>query len=223
MKKKLFLLSFALLSAAKPLLAQFYTVEKISVPIRVISAAEKRPSTDNGTVRENTAVSADTTALSDRRQVLRRRLLLSCPLESDSLYVTSPYGYRNDPFTKKRKFHAGTDYRAAGDNVYAMMPGRIRSVGYRKGLGNYVELEHGDYVVTYGHLHTTVGKKGDEVKAGQSVGISGSTGRSTAEHLHLSMSYKGKRLDPHPIVTYICRQIRLLDREIASLSDSNVK
>lgn len=214
MKKIVFFFLFFSVMSPKPLLAQFYTIQKIAVPIHVVAA------TDNAVPGNNSSVPAAPPAdslLADRKALLKYRLFLSCPLESDSLYVTSPYGYRKDPFTGKRKFHAGTDYRASSDNVYAMMPGRIKSVGHKKALGNYVELEHGDWTVIYGHLHTTVGKKGDLVKAGQSVGISGSTGRSTGEHLHVSISYKGKRVDPHPVITYIHSQTRLLDGRIAAL------
>lgn len=130
-------------------------------------------------------------------------MLLSVPLESDTLVVNSPYGYRTDPITGKRRFHAGVDLRAAADNVYAIMPGRIAGIGYDKKLGNYVRIDHGDLTITYGHLLTTAGKKGDEVFAGQSVGITGSTGRSTGEHLHVSAKFKGKGIDPLPILRYI--------------------
>lgn len=126
---------------------------------------------------------------------------LSPPL--DTLVVTSPYGYRSDPFTGKRKFHGGTDYRTNGHNVYAMMPGRVKKIGYNRRLGNYVTLEHGEFTVTYAHLHTVVGEKGDNVEAGQSVGISGSTGRSTGEHLHVGIRYRKQEVDPHPLIMYI--------------------
>lgn len=126
---------------------------------------------------------------------------LSPPL--DTLIVTSPYGYRQDPFTGKRKFHGGTDYRTNSQNVYAMMPGRVKKIGYNRRLGNYVTLEHGEFTVTYAHLHTVVGEKGDSVDAGQSVGISGSTGRSTGEHLHVGIRYRKQEVDPHPLIMYI--------------------
>lgn len=127
--------------------------------------------------------------------------LLSPPL--DKLVVTSPYGMRTDPFSGKRKMHYGTDFRTASQPVYAMMPGKIKKIGYNKMLGNYIELEHGDFDVVYAHLHTITGHKGDMVKAGQSIGISGSTGRSTGDHLHVAMRYKNKSIDPFPLINYI--------------------
>ena len=134
----------------------------------------------------------------------RERIDYLCfPLESDTLIVTSPYGYRKDPITGKRKFHQGVDLACASENVYAMMPGRIRKIGYDKTLGNYIEIDHGDLSVIYGHLYTVIGNKGDHLEAGQSIGISGSTGRSTGEHLHVAMKWKKKRMDPLPILEYV--------------------
>lgn len=127
--------------------------------------------------------------------------LFCAPL--DTLMVSSEYGYREDPFTGKRKFHAGTDYVTSSENVYAMMPGRIKKIGYDKKLGNFITIDHGELVVTYAHLHTVVGKKDDTVIAGQSIGLSGSTGRSTGEHLHIGMKYRKKTVNPDPIVRMI--------------------
>ena len=127
--------------------------------------------------------------------------LFCAPL--DTLIVSSEYGYREDPFTGKRKFHAGTDYVTTSENVYAMMPGRIKKIGYDKKLGNFITIDHGELVVTYAHLHTVVGRKDDTVIAGQSIGLSGSTGRSTGEHLHIGMKYRKKTVNPDPIVRMI--------------------
>lgn len=127
--------------------------------------------------------------------------LFCAPL--DTLMVSSEYGYREDPFTGKRKFHAGTDYVTSSENVYAMMPGRIKKIGYDKKLGNFITIDHGELVVTYAHLHTVVGRKDDTVIAGQSIGLSGSTGRSTGEHLHIGMKYRKKTVNPDPIVRMI--------------------
>lgn len=129
------------------------------------------------------------------------RLLFSPPL--DQLEVTSHYGYRQDPFSGKRKFHYGTDFRTASHRVYAMLPGRIKKIGYNKVLGNYIELEHGEFDVVYAHLYTVSGQKGESVEAGQCVGISGSTGRSTGDHLHVSMRYRNKSINPYPLIKYI--------------------
>lgn len=180
--------------------SQFYDVKKIRrIPsISTISENENRIIfSKNETLPVPPSIPSEDT-LSVRPLNLD---LLSPPL--DTLIVSSSYGYRTDPFTGKRKFHHGTDFVTSSDNVYSMMPGRIKKVGYNKVLGNYIILDHGEFRVTYAHLHTVIGEKGDFVQAGQSVGISGNTGRSTGEHLHLSMQYKNKSVDPYPLVRYI--------------------
>ncbi|GHT53661.1 peptidase M23 [Bacteroidia bacterium] len=134
------------------------------------------------------------------------QLLFHLPISE--LIVNSPYGYRIDPFSHKKKFHAGVDFAATAHDVFAIMPGKIKEVGYdKKGLGNYVIIEHGEFTVTYGHLYTSIGSKGDYVGAGTKIGITGNTGRSTGEHLHLGIKHKRKNIDPMPLIRYIEKYI----------------
>lgn len=207
--KRMFFLFFCIISV-NGLYAQFYTVKKKSPVIRLYSSDETagvevftKPTTNSvATSGKDTLLSAKHLTALDG---FKSKHLFSSPLESDTLLVTSPYGYRLDPFTGKRKFHAGTDFRTCSENVLAMMPGRVKDIGYKKSLGNFIEIEHGDFMVTYGHLYTVIGRKGDYLRAGQSVGISGSTGRSTGEHLHVSVQYKRKNINPYPFILYIMR------------------
>lgn len=175
-----------------------------SVPENIVNAAEKiaRAEKTNGKLSEN----------QPKENVMNSKEMPSAPLfcaPLDTLIVSSAYGYRKDPFTGKRKFHAGTDYLTASENVYAMMPGRIKKIGYDKKLGNFITIDHGDLTVTYAHLHTVVGEKGETVGAGQSVGLSGSTGRSTGEHLHVSIRYKKDIVDPDPLIRVICEYAKI--------------
>ena len=126
-------------------------------------------------------------------------------LPLDTLIVTSPYGYRIDPFTRKRKMHSGMDFRASSDKVYAMMPGKVIKVGYDKLSGNYVTLQHGNITVSYCHLSQVLKNKNDFVAVGEAVGITGNTGRSTGEHLHLTCKIKGRVIDPSLILNYITK------------------
>ena len=128
-------------------------------------------------------------------------------LPLDTLIVTSPYGYRTDPFTRKRKMHGGIDFRASSDNVYAMMPGKVLKVGYDKVSGNYITLQHGNITVSYCHLSRVLKNKNDIVAVGEVVGITGNTGRSTGEHLHLSCKIKGRAIDPSLILGFIQRNV----------------
>ena len=124
-------------------------------------------------------------------------------LPLDTLIVTSPYGYRIDPFTRKRRMHSGMDFRASSDNVYAMMPGKVLKVGNDKVSGNYVTLQHGSITVSYCHLSRVLKNKNDIVAVGEVVGVTGNTGRSTGEHLHLTCKIKGRAIDPSLILDYI--------------------
>ena len=193
--------------------SQFYDVKQ-KKKIAIVNLVTENP--DNAVFSKNEAVQPPEKQESEEMPKNGEKLpsphLLSAPL--DTLVVTSPYGYRIDPFSGKRKFHYGTDYRTCAQNVYAMMPGRVRKIGYNKVLGNYIELDHGDFTVTYAHLHTVIGDKGDNVNAGQSVGISGNTGRSHGEHLHVSIRYKNKSVDPEPLVRYINNWSRQVKEEL---------
>ena len=111
--------------------------------------------------------------------------------------VTSPFGWRADPFTGRSKFHAGTDVRMAyGQEVQAVAPGRVTSVGERSGYGLTVVIDHGNGLETrYAHLSGTSVREGDVVSAGQVVAQSGNSGRSTGPHLHLEARQNGRAIE----------------------------
>ena len=117
--------------------------------------------------------------------------------------INSPYGYRKDPFTGKKRFHGGLDLHARGDEVLAMMEGVVVKVGQDKASGKYVTLQHGAYTVSYCHLSKILAVKGAAVRPRDVVGITGSTGRSTGEHLHITCKLDGKSVNPSVILDYI--------------------
>jgi murein DD-endopeptidase MepM/ murein hydrolase activator NlpD len=129
--------------------------------------------------------------------------------------MTSPFGWRTHPITKKRTFHKGIDLDGeTGQPIYAVDDGQVaqlwRDTGQRypaacaKGSknmnGNGVLLRHMDGTFTgYAHLHRIDVKLGQVVKGGEQIGTMGSTGCSTGSHLHLSMHRGiGNRIDPVP-------------------------
>ena len=126
---------------------------------------------------------------------------MSYPLQR--IRINSSYGYRKDPFTGKRKFHNGIDLHARGDEVLAMMEGVVVKVGQDKTSGKYVTLRHGNYTVSYCHLSKVLVGKGATVRPRDVVGVSGSTGRSTGEHLHITCKLNGKSIDPLLVLDYI--------------------
>jgi murein DD-endopeptidase MepM/ murein hydrolase activator NlpD len=111
--------------------------------------------------------------------------------------VTSPFGWRADPLTGRPAFHAGTDIRLAyGQDVQAVAPGRVASVGDRQGYGLTVVVDHGNGLETrYAHLSGTSVRQGDSVGAGQVIARSGNSGRSTGPHLHLEARQNGRPVD----------------------------
>ena len=122
------------------------------------------------------------------------------PVKRGSDMLSSNFGYRRDPFSKKYKFHDGHDYSARiGTAVYSTANGRIQKSKYWGSFGNYIEIDHGNgYVTAYGHLSKRDVRKGEKVFRGQKIGEVGNTGRSTAPHLHYEVQYWSKAIDPTP-------------------------
>lgn len=103
--------------------------------------------------------------------------------------ITSAYGYRVNPITGKYSFHTGMDIAAArGTPVSAAYAGTVEEAGNSETYGNYVLLNNGGGIKTfYADCDTITVKKGETVKAGQTIATVGSTGMSTGYHLHFEM------------------------------------
>ena len=117
---------------------------------------------------------------------------------ADDTYTTSTFGMRRDPFTKRPTFHEGLDFggRKMAD-IVATADGTVSFVGRNGGYGRVVEIDHGHgFVTRYAHLEKTFVKRGDTVKKGERIAGMGSTGRSTATHLHYEVHYQGRVYDP---------------------------
>ena len=138
----------------------------------------------------------------DKEYWKNRYLSVSLPLRRD-IYVTSPYGYRKSPFTGKRALHSGLDLRARYEEVLAMFDGEVTDMGRDNRSGIYLKLRHGLYEVSYCHLSEIWVEVGEQVKAGDVVGKTGNTGKSTGPHLHITSKYKGERRDPYTLILYI--------------------
>ncbi|MDR1419654.1 MAG: M23 family metallopeptidase [Treponema sp.] len=112
--------------------------------------------------------------------------------------LTSPYGWRDDPISGVRRYHAAIDLAApTGTTIRAAMDGRISSVGYNATYGNYIIMSHGGgYQTMYAHLHSVSVKKDAPVNQGAKIGEAGSTGYSTGPHLHFAVFKNGKAVNP---------------------------
>ncbi|OLK00204.1 M23 family metallopeptidase [Xanthomonas oryzae] len=113
-------------------------------------------------------------------------------------YITSGFGGRADPFDGGSAFHKGVDFHAnVGDPVMSVADGVVSYAGVRGGYGNVVEVDHGNgYVTRYAHNSRLVVKVGDLVRAGQQVARAGSSGRSTAAHVHFEVWADGRVVNP---------------------------
>lgn len=113
---------------------------------------------------------------------------------------TSGFGSRMDPFIGVPALHTGIDFRAdVGDPVHVTGPGTVVAAGSMGGYGLAVDVDHGNGVVTrYGHMSRILVEKGQHLKAGDTVGQAGSTGRSTGPHLHYETRVAGEPVDPTP-------------------------
>jgi len=113
-------------------------------------------------------------------------------------WVSSPYGYRNDPFNGKRTWHSGVDIASEeGRDVIAVGSGVVTEAQDRGGYGYFVEIDHGDGKQTrYAHAKELLVEAGQVVEKGQPIALIGSTGRSTGPHVHYEVLKSGTRQDP---------------------------
>lgn len=116
--------------------------------------------------------------------------------------VISPYG-------GKRR-HSGVDLKTCpNDEIVAAFDGVVIASGPYYGYGNCIRIKHAfGFETLYSHQSRNMVKKGDKVKAGQVIGLTGRTGRATTEHLHLEMSFDGKRFDPAMIFDHANRKLK---------------
>lgn len=113
--------------------------------------------------------------------------------------MASGYGNRIHPVYKTKKMHWGMDFSAPkGSEVYATGDGKIEKVKRSKrGYGNQVKIDHGyGYKTFYAHLNKYIVKRGQKVKRGDLIGYVGSTGTSTAPHLHYEVTKNKRKVNP---------------------------
>lgn len=118
------------------------------------------------------------------------------------LLVSSPFGLRFDPFDGSLAMHSGLDIRGGhGQGIRATAGGRVVEAGAQGGYGMMIEIDHGAGMRTrYAHLSGVEVYVGERVERGQRIGRMGSTGRSTATHLHYEVRVNGRAIDPRPFL-----------------------
>ncbi len=135
-----------------------------------------------------------------------RRLMPHLPLRyplAGDVTMSSPFGYRPDPFLGRPALHPGVDLvQAYGSEIKATAIGRVVHAGPMGGYGNAVDIDHGNGIVTrYGHMSQVLVAEGQMVKVSDTIGLIGSTGRSTGPHLHYEVRVDGEPVDPERFLT----------------------
>ncbi|RWF29820.1 MAG: M23 family metallopeptidase [Mesorhizobium sp.] len=130
-----------------------------------------------------------------------RRLPLANPAPGHS--VTSPFGVRTDPILGTAALHSGMDFRAPmGMPAKVTAPGVVTKAGWNGGYGRMVEVDHGNgFATRYGHLSEIDVTVGQKLAAGDIIGKTGSSGRSTGPHLHYEVRHNGDAVDPLRFLT----------------------
>jgi murein DD-endopeptidase MepM/ murein hydrolase activator NlpD len=118
--------------------------------------------------------------------------------------VTSAYGYRLHPITGTRKMHKGIDLRCAkGTPILATASGVVTSSIKTSGFGNIISLTHSyGFSTRYAHLQKRLVSKAEFVHKGQVIGLCGSTGLSSAPHLHYEVQFLAKQGNPRPFINW---------------------
>jgi murein DD-endopeptidase MepM/ murein hydrolase activator NlpD len=186
-------------------------VESLRVEKQLVAAAKQHEKHRLETLKSARAkVARHLHKIAERRARRHGRSLSSPPVGGggflsypvNNTYVTSPYGMRLHPILHIWELHDGTDFHApCGTPVYAAAAGRVTSEYYNTGYGNRVIIDHG-YVhgvslwTSYNHLTSFVASVGEHVGRGELIAYSGTTGYSTACHLHFMVYVNGNTVDP---------------------------
>jgi murein DD-endopeptidase MepM/ murein hydrolase activator NlpD len=144
--------------------------------------------------RSDKLVALETLLMQDK---LSKKLLPSVAPITEGWY-SSNFGWRIDPFTGRSAMHEGVDYMVpAGTPIYASAGGVVVYADTHPQYGNMVEIDHGNQVITrYAHASRLLVKVGDVVRRGHEIARVGSTGRSTGNHLHFEVRYRGIAQNP---------------------------
>ncbi len=117
-------------------------------------------------------------------------------------YMSSAFGWRDDPFTGKRAFHQGVDIATYhGNPVYATADGIVIQARFDKIGGNTIKIKHMfGYTTVYCHLSKFLVKVGQKVKRWETIGLVGSTGKARGPHVHYEVHLNGKAVNPYKYI-----------------------
>ncbi|HZZ61045.1 MAG TPA: peptidoglycan DD-metalloendopeptidase family protein [Roseiarcus sp.] len=165
-------------------------------PFIPVDADPKAPAFERAAARAARDVS-----FAENLSALMPSVPLMKPLAGEAS-VSSPFGYRIDPFLGRPALHPGVDLlQPYGADIFATAAGRVTHAGPMGGYGDAVEIDHGHGLSTrYGHLSEILVAEGQRVALGDPIGRLGSTGRSTGPHLHYEVRVDGEPVDPERFI-----------------------
>ena len=158
---------------------------------------DKETNKKSGSSRSDHAMTLDPDEVYDPFTITNTFLLDLEKIEEKAWAYPLPDARVISPYGGARR-HSGVDLKTKpNDEIYAAFDGEVVASGPYYGYGNCIRIKHAYGLETlYSHQSKNMVKKGDKVKAGQVIGLTGRTGRATTEHLHFEVSFDGKRLDP---------------------------
>lgn len=158
---------------------------------------DKKTNKKSGSSRSDHAMTLDPDEVYDPFTITNTFLLDLEKIEEKAWAYPLPDARVISPYGGARR-HSGVDLKTKpNDEIYAAFDGEVVASGPYYGYGNCIRIKHAYGLETlYSHQSKNMVKKGDKVKAGQVIGLTGRTGRATTEHLHFEVSFGGKRLDP---------------------------
>ena len=158
---------------------------------------DKETNKKSGSSRSDHAMTLDPDEVYDPFTITNTFLLDLEKIEEHAWAYPLPDARVISPYGGARR-HSGVDLKTKpNDEIYAAFDGEVVASGPYYGYGNCIRIKHAYGLETlYSHQSKNMVKKGDKVKAGQVIGLTGRTGRATTEHLHFEVSFDGKRLDP---------------------------
>ena len=184
--------------------AQFNTIGDVASrpSIKTIkNPSEQTVAPKDSVLPSDTASTDIPDRMEGKEERLRTYLSVSFPLKK--IQVNSKFGMRMHPVYHKYIMHNGIDLHARHEDVLSMLPGKVLRVGYDSRSGKYVTVQTANYTVSYCHLSEQYVKTNDYLQAGEPLGLTGNTGASTGEHLHLTTKKDGKVFDPTILIDYV--------------------
>ena len=188
-----------------PIHAQFNTIGTVSKHTRTANPSKSNEAlTDSTEVPHSEPIASENESrriADDSSDDGEKETHVSLPLKN--IHINSGFGMRMHPIYHRRIMHNGVDLHARHEDVLSMLPGRVIRVGYDSRSGKFVTIQSANYTVSYCHLSQQYVRQNDYVYAGQPIGLTGSTGAATGEHLHLTTKKDGKAFDPTILLEYI--------------------